>query len=125
MTMPASGRYVIFSRESGARSMYPVTPTSLPTRRPLVPRRYNDFVASRDAGSHCSVSKLLLLIIAIVVVYFVLTSSARKRRPRSAPPPVEPMVPCAHCGINVPRSEALGAAGRFFCSEEHRRLGAG
>ena len=69
-------------------------------------------------------SKLLLLVIAIVVVYFVLTGLARKRRQRSAPPPVEPMVPCAHCGVNVPRSEALGAAGRFFCSEEHRRLGA-
>jgi len=81
--------------------------------------------AATQAASHCSVSKLLLLIIAIVVVYFVLTSLARKRRRRSAPPPVEPMVPCAHCGINVPRSEALGAAGRFFCSEEHRRLGAG
>jgi uncharacterized protein len=71
------------------------------------------------------VSKLLLLVIAIVVIYFVLTGLARKRRQRPAPPPVEPMVPCAHCGVNVPRSEALGAAGRFFCSEEHRRLGAG
>jgi len=70
------------------------------------------------------VSKLLLLVIAIVVVYFVLSGLARKRRQRSAPP-VEPMVPCAHCGVNVPRSEALGAAGRFFCSEEHRRLGGG
>jgi uncharacterized protein len=71
------------------------------------------------------VSKLLLLVIAVVVVYFVLTGLARKRRQRSAPP-VEPMVACAHCGVNVPRSEALeAAAGRFFCSEEHRRLGAG
>jgi uncharacterized protein len=69
-------------------------------------------------------SKFLLLVIAIVVVYFVLTSFARKRGQRSAPPPVEAMVACAHCGINVPRSEALGADGRFFCSEEHRRLGA-
>jgi uncharacterized protein len=71
------------------------------------------------------VSKLLLLVVAIVVVYFVLTGLARKRGQRSAPPPVEPMVPCAHCGINVPRSEALEAAGRFFCSEQHRQLGAG
>src|SRR5437773_11361037 len=107
--------------------MYPVTPTSLPTRRPLVPRRYNDASsrAATQAASHCSVSKLLLLVIAIVVVYFVLSGLARKRRQPSAPPPIEPMVPCAHCGVNVPRSEALGAAGRFFCSEEHRRLGAG
>jgi len=71
------------------------------------------------------VSKLLLLLVAIVVVYFVLTGLARKRRQRSAPPAAEAMVACAHCGINVPRSEALEAAGRFFCSEQHRRLGAG
>jgi len=77
-----------------------------------------------QAASHSSVSKLVLLVIATVVVYFVLTGLARKRRQRSAPPPAEAMVPCAHCGVNIPRSEALGAAGRFFCSEEHRRLGA-
>jgi len=81
--------------------------------------------AATQAASHCSMSKLLLLIIAIVVVYFVLTSLARKRRQRSAPPPVEPMVPCAHCGINVPRSESAWGRRPFFCSEEHRRLGAG
>jgi len=71
------------------------------------------------------VSKLLLLVIAIVVVYFVLTGLARKRRARPVSPVGEPMVPCAHCGVNLPRSEALEAAGRFFCSEEHRRLNAG
>ena len=94
--------------------------------RLLAPRRYNGASsrAATQARTHCSVSKLLLLVIAIVVAYFVLTGLARKRRQRSAPPPVEPMVACAHCGVNVPRSEALGAAGRFFCSEGHRRLGA-
>ena len=71
--------------------------------------------------------KLLLLIIAIIVVYFVLTGFARKRRKRAGTPaPGETMVPCARCGVNLPRSEALEAAGGgFFCSEEHRRLGAG
>jgi uncharacterized protein len=71
-------------------------------------------------------SKLLLLIVAAVVVYFVVKGLRRKPRGRAAPPPpVEPMVPCARCGVNLPRSEALEAAGGFFCSEEHRRLGAG
>jgi len=54
-----------------------------------------------------------------------LTGLARKRRARPVSPMGEPMVPCAHCGVNLPRSEALEAAGRFFCSEEHRRLNAG
>jgi uncharacterized protein len=71
------------------------------------------------------VSKFLLLVIAVAVIYFLVTGLARKRGRRSAPPPSESMVPCAHCGINVPRSEALGSGGRFFCSEEHRRIGSG
>jgi len=70
-------------------------------------------------------SKFLLLILAIIVIYFVVKGLARKRRERAGPPPSEPMVPCAHCGVNLPRSEAIEATGRFFCSEEHRRLGVG
>ena len=69
--------------------------------------------------------KLLLLILAAVVVYMILSSAARKRAAKKRPAavtPAEAMVPCAHCGVNLPRSEALEAGGRFFCSEEHRRL---
>lgn len=69
-------------------------------------------------------SKLLLLVIAVAVIYFLVTGFARKRK-HSAPPLTEAMVPCAHCGINIPRSEALESGGRFFCSEEHRRVGSG
>ena len=69
-------------------------------------------------------SKILLLLIAVAVIYFLVTGFARRRKP-SAPSASESMVPCAHCGINVPRSEALEGAGRFFCSEEHRRVGSG
>jgi uncharacterized protein len=35
------------------------------------------------------------------------------------------MVACSHCGLNLPRSEALEQSGQFFCSEEHRRIGSG
>jgi uncharacterized protein len=68
------------------------------------------------------VTKLLLLVIAVAVIYFLVTGFARKRK-HSAPSPSETMVPCAHCGINIPRSEAVEGTGRFFCSEEHRRVG--
>jgi len=71
------------------------------------------------------VSKLLLLVIAAAVIYFLVTGYARKRAKSSAPRPSETMVACAHCGVNLPRSEALEASGRFFCSEEHRRVGSG
>lgn len=70
-------------------------------------------------------SKLLLLVIAVAVIYFLVSGFARKRSRPSAPPLAESMVACAQCGVNVPRSEALEGAGRFFCSEEHRRAGSG
>jgi uncharacterized protein len=71
------------------------------------------------------VSKLLLLVIAAAVIYFLVTGYARKRGRPSSAPQSESMVACAHCGLNVPRGEALESAGRFFCSEEHRRVGSG
>ena len=70
-------------------------------------------------------SKFLLLVVAIIVIYLVVKALARKRRERERTPPGEQMVPCAHCRVNLPRSEAIEATGRFYCSEEHRRLGAG
>ncbi|KCB34114.1 hypothetical protein L541_0449, partial [Bordetella hinzii CA90 BAL1384] len=47
------------------------------------------------------------------------------RKP-AAPPAAraaEPMVRCAHCGIHLPRSEALLLNGRTWCGQEHARLG--
>ena len=70
-------------------------------------------------------SKFLLLVVAIVVIYFVVRGLARKRREQAQMPPSEQMVPCAHCRVNLPRSEAIEVTGRFYCSEEHRRLGVG
>jgi len=54
--------------------------------------------------------------------------SAGPRKPAARPAggqPVE-MVACAHCGLHLPRSDALlGDAERWFCGAEHRRLGPG
>jgi uncharacterized protein len=33
------------------------------------------------------------------------------------------MVRCAHCGIHIPKNEALQRDGRDYCSEEHRDAG--
>ena len=35
----------------------------------------------------------------------------------------EPMVRCAHCGIHLPRSEAVLSQGKTWCSQEHAKLG--
>ncbi len=46
------------------------------------------------------------------------SSSARRKAL-----PAEPMVRCAHCGVHLPRSEAVGKDDVLFCSESHRALG--
>lgn len=66
---------------------------------------------------------LLLLIIAVVAVLL----GFKRSRPR-APAPTkhqEPlpkdMVACAHCGLHLPRDEALPGRGGQFCSAAHRQ----
>ncbi len=50
----------------------------------------------------------------------------RSRRPR-VPPPAgrkakpEDMVQCAHCGLHLPRSDALLGEGGLFCGAQHRQ----
>ena len=69
--------------------------------------------------------KITVLVIAVVLIWFVVRglrrTGARTEQPSR---PVEVMVPCAHCRLNLPQSEAVAAEGIFFCCEEHRRLGA-
>ncbi len=35
----------------------------------------------------------------------------------------EDMLTCAHCGVHLPRSEALVAGGHAYCSAAHRDAG--
>lgn len=74
--------------------------------------------------------KYLLLVLVVVAVLVVLRAAGQAKLRRGAParPQAgadtgsgEPMVSCAQCGVNLPRSEALMAGNRAFCSEEHRR----
>lgn len=70
------------------------------------------------------VSKLLLLVLIGVLVYVVYRSANRVGRggAPAQPKQAEDMVRCVHCGVNLPRSEALLSQGAFFCGDEHRRL---
>lgn len=71
--------------------------------------------------------KLLVLIGLGLVIYLLLKNYQRSlNRPDPAPPSArgpEDMVKCAHCGVNLPRSEAIFSRGEFFCTPEHQRLG--
>lgn len=84
--------------------------------------------------------KLLFWIAVILVVLFVvrLINHQKSRAAKSADPassnknPSQPpglgkaeeMVRCAHCGVYLPRSEALMKEGHLWCSQEHASLGA-
>jgi uncharacterized protein len=70
----------------------------------------------------------LLLILAIVFAVLWLLRRALAG-PRKGAPGETPgagagdLVSCAHCGVNLPKSEARSAGGRHYCSEEHWRAG--
>jgi len=72
------------------------------------------------------VSKFLFFVLIALVIYMLLKQPRRRdgadRRPPAAP---ESMVACARCGLHIPASESVEAAGRHYCCQEHRRLDAG
>jgi len=80
---------------------------------------------------------ILLFVLFLLAVFYVrraLKPGPRREEGRdsvpgqgaSQPPAgeIEQMVACAHCGVHVPESEGVKSGGHFFCSEDHRRLGA-
>jgi uncharacterized protein len=68
-------------------------------------------------------SKLLIIVAAALVLYFLWRGLRRDAGPRSdARADGERMVDCGQCGVHLPLSEAIQSQGRYFCSEEHRRL---
>ncbi len=81
--------------------------------------------------------KYLVLLVVVVgilwwwrwVVRAVMRQQERPQPTRtiSDPPATareEQLVPCARCGVLVPRSEAhLADDGAYYCCDDHRRLG--
>lgn len=65
---------------------------------------------------------VLLLVIAAVLWWARSRSRSVTRTPKAAPPTLQAMVPCAHCGVHLPRAEAVPGALGLYCSDEHRRV---
>ncbi len=65
---------------------------------------------------------LFLLLVALVVIWAVkrtrMRPPAESAKPE-APTPAE-MVSCAHCGLHLPRAEAVSGQKGLYCSTEHR-----
>ena len=72
--------------------------------------------------------KFVILVVAVVLLVWLVFG--RRRGRRDAAPPRRPgsggaegMVACAHCGVHLPRSEALADGVRLYCSAAHRLAG--
>lgn len=71
--------------------------------------------------------KFLILLLAVLVLVWLLRGARRRVQPPPAPPApartadtAQPIVACQHCGVHLPRSEALPGRGGVFCGEAHR-----
>jgi len=73
----------------------------------------------------CVIKILLLIAIGFVVLALIRTYQRSLNKPSASAreQTVEDMVKCAHCGVNLPRSEAIYSGGDFFCTPEHQQLG--
>jgi len=69
--------------------------------------------------------KLILLVLALLALYLIFSRPHRENAPprdgKAPPAGAETMVACAYCGVHVPRGEAVVAAGRCYCCDEHRQ----
>ena len=71
--------------------------------------------------------KVLLLALLVVAVVWLLRGVRCAGKPPGSPP-VPPdeatvMVVCAHCGVHLPRAEALPGPDGVYCCEAHRAAG--
>lgn len=75
--------------------------------------------------------KLLLWVVVIIAALLITRIITQKKpfiaspRKDKAPAPQgsEEMVRCSHCGIYLPRSEALMSNNHTWCSLDHAKLG--
>jgi len=68
------------------------------------------------------VIRVLLALAVVFAVLWLARGGKGKVASRDAPPlpPREEIVGCAHCGLHLPRSEALQGRKGLFCCEAHR-----
>ena len=71
-----------------------------------------------------------LVVFAVLGLAWALWRNKRRPPPPAAPTARAPAVPappamvsCAHCGLHLPRAEALEHARRHYCCAEHRSAG--
>ena len=65
--------------------------------------------------------RVLIYLLGIALVVWILIRLAKKPgADKKSTKRVGDMVRCAHCGIYIPRHEALTDSGRYYCCTQHR-----
>ena len=70
--------------------------------------------------------KFALLIFSVLALVWLLRAASRRRvrppdpRAPAKHPQAQAMLACSHCGVLMPRDEALPGRGGVFCGTEHR-----
>jgi uncharacterized protein len=69
-----------------------------------------------------------LVLFAVLALAYALWRQQRRSpppqegaRPPSAPAAPQDMVACAHCGVHLPRNEAITLDTRHYCCAEHQQ----
>jgi uncharacterized protein len=65
-----------------------------------------------------------LLVVAVVLFVLWLIRRGAGRASGTPPGSPQPMVRCAHCGVHLPRGDALMLGEQAFCCASHRDAGA-
>ena len=71
---------------------------------------------------------LIRILLIALVIWLLLRLfknwSAKKalERKRQQPAELKTIVKCAHCGLHVPKNEAIESANRYYCSQAHKKL---
>ena len=72
--------------------------------------------------------KYLIVLAVIAVVYALWRSQrpappSRRAAPRARNAAPQDMVRCAHCGVHLPKADALEQGERSYCCRAHQDLG--
>lgn len=63
---------------------------------------------------------LLILLLLVLVIWWIARLRAPRPPRRNAAPRPQEIVACAHCGLHLPRADAVSGSGGLYCSEAHR-----
>jgi len=61
----------------------------------------------------------ILVLIAIGLLLYIIISNLLRKNRTSPTVMTEKMVKCSHCGIHIPKKEAVHSGDDFYCTQAH------